>query len=87
MLVVGSGCDGAPYFRIFNPENQTKRFDPERIYIKKWVPEFESSSYPKPIVDHGFARKRCLEIYGTALGKSVKPKKHKSVIGSNWSSL
>ncbi len=67
--VVGSGCDGAPYFRIFNPESQTKRFDPEKTYIKKWVPEFESESYPKPIVDHNFARKRCLEAFGLAMQK------------------
>lgn len=65
--VVGSGCDGAPYFRIFNPDSQTERFDPEKNYIKKWVPEFESKSYTKPIVDHAFARKRCLESYGAAL--------------------
>jgi deoxyribodipyrimidine photo-lyase len=63
----GSGCDAAPYFRIFNPYLQTKRFDPDFIYIKKWVPEFQEFSYPKPIVDHEFARKRCLETYAKAL--------------------
>lgn len=63
----GSGCDAAPYFRIFNPYLQTKKFDPELRYIRKWVPEFEGFSYPKPLVDHEFARKRCLEVYSRAL--------------------
>jgi deoxyribodipyrimidine photo-lyase len=63
----GSGCDAAPYFRIFNPYLQTKRFDPDLKYIRKWVPEFEQLTYPKPIVDHEFSRKRCLEVYSKAL--------------------
>jgi deoxyribodipyrimidine photo-lyase len=63
----GTGCDAAPYFRIFNPYLQTKRFDPELKYIRKWVPEFEEFIYPQPIVEHEFARKRCLEVYGKAL--------------------
>jgi len=65
----GSGCDAAPYFRIFNPYLQTKKFDPELKYIRKWVPEFEELTYPKPIVHHEFARKRCLEVYGKAGNK------------------
>ncbi|MBK7884083.1 MAG: deoxyribodipyrimidine photo-lyase [Chitinophagaceae bacterium] len=65
----GSGCDAAPYFRIFNPYLQTKKFDPELKYIKKWVPEFQEFNYPKPIVGHEFARKRCLEVYAKALRK------------------
>ena len=63
----GSGCDAAPYFRIFNPYLQTKKFDPDLKYIKKWVPEFEELTYPQPIVNHEFARKRCLEVYAKAL--------------------
>lgn len=63
----GSGCDAAPYFRIFNPYEQTKKFDPDLSYIRKWVPEFEDFSYPPPIVDHKFARERCLEVYKQAL--------------------
>ncbi len=63
----GSGCDSAPYFRIFNPYLQTKKFDPNLAYIKKWVPEFEEFTYPKPMVDHEFARKRCLSLYSSAL--------------------
>lgn len=62
-----SGCDAAPYFRIFNPAEQTKKFDPKFEYIKKWVPEFQELTYPKPIVDHKFARERCLNAYKTAL--------------------
>jgi deoxyribodipyrimidine photo-lyase len=63
----GSGCDAAPYFRIFNPYLQTKKFDPELKYIKKWVPEFEEFDYPKPIVEHTFARERCLKVYKEGL--------------------
>ena len=65
--VAGSGCDSVPYFRIFNPYIQTKKFDPQFKYVRKWVPEFEDFSYPAPIVGHDFARKRCLEIYRRAL--------------------
>ena len=63
----GSGCDAAPYFRIFNPYLQTQKFDPKLEYIKKWVPEFQEFTYPKPMVVHEEARKRCLEVYGKAL--------------------
>lgn len=59
----GTGVDAAPYFRIFNPYSQTKKFDSDLAYIKKWVPEFESFDYPKPIVDHAMARERCLAAY------------------------
>lgn len=65
----GSGCDAAPYFRIFNPYLQTQKFDPELKYIRRWVPEFEELTYQQPIVDHEFARKRCLDVYGKALKK------------------
>lgn len=63
----GSGCDAAPYFRIFNPTIQLKKFDKGLEYVKKWVPEFQEFNYPTPIVDHEFARKRALEVYGKAL--------------------
>lgn len=63
----GCGVDAAPYFRIFNPYLQTLKFDPTFAYIKKWVPEFESFSYPKPIVDHKEAREKCLKTYKDAL--------------------
>jgi deoxyribodipyrimidine photo-lyase len=63
----GSGCDAAPYFRVFNPYLQTQKFDKDLKYIKKWVPEFEDFSYPKPIVEHDMARRRCLEVYKAGL--------------------
>ena len=63
----GSGCDAAPYFRVFNPELQTKKFDPDLKYIQKWVPEFQELTYPKPIVEHKFARERALDRYKSAL--------------------
>lgn len=65
----GSGCDAAPYFRVFNPYLQTKKFDPELKYIRQWVPEYSELHYPRPIVEHELARKRCLEVYAAALKK------------------
>lgn len=65
----GSGCDAAPYFRIFNPALQTMKFDKDLSYISKWVPEFQEFSYPKPVVQHEIARKRALEVYARALKK------------------
>jgi deoxyribodipyrimidine photo-lyase len=63
----GSGCDAAPYFRVFNPTLQMQKFDPQLEYVKKWVPEFLEFSYSKPIVDHNMARKRVVEVYQKAL--------------------
>lgn len=63
----GCGTDAAPYFRIFNPAEQTKKFDPDYHYIRRWVPEFDTPKYPKPMVEHTFARQRCLETYKKAL--------------------
>ncbi len=63
----GSGCDAAPYFRIFNPAIQQKKFDPEGIYIKKWLPDFYEFGYPDPIVEHAFARDRAIRVYREAL--------------------
>lgn len=65
--VAGSGVDAAPYFRIFNPTTQIDKFDKDHKYIKKWVPEYQKPSYPKPIVNHKEARERCLKTYKTAL--------------------
>lgn len=62
-----SGCDAAPYFRVFNPALQTEKFDKDLKYIRKWVPEFLTKDYPKPIVVHEEARKRVLEAYAKAL--------------------
>lgn len=63
----GTGCDAAPYFRVFNPYEQTKKFDPELKYVKMWVPELELPFYKTPIVDHKFARDRALSVYKKAL--------------------
>jgi deoxyribodipyrimidine photo-lyase len=63
----GTGCDAAPYFRIFNPTEQARKFDPNEIYIKKWIPEYGTSAYPKPMVDHKMARERTLKAYKEAL--------------------
>ncbi|MEO6631701.1 MAG: deoxyribodipyrimidine photo-lyase, partial [Mucilaginibacter sp.] len=64
----GSGTDAAPYFRIFNPESQLNKFDPKLEYVKKWVPEYaDFTKYPNPIVDHAFARERCLREFKAAL--------------------
>ena len=66
----GSGNDAAPYFRVFNPELQTKRFDPKFEYIKKWVPESDTKKYAQPIVEHKFARERVLKVFKEALANS-----------------
>jgi len=63
----GSGTDAAPYFRIFNPTSQMEKFDKERAYIKRWIPEYDTPDYPDPMVDHRFARARCLETYKKTL--------------------
>jgi deoxyribodipyrimidine photo-lyase len=65
--VAGCGVDAAPYFRIFNPTTQIQKFDKDLDYIKKWVPEFQELTYPSPIVEHKFARERCLKTYKEAL--------------------
>lgn len=65
----GTGCDAAPYFRIFNPAEQQKKFDPKLEYIKTWIPEFGTSAYPAPMVDHARARKHTLEVYKQALSE------------------
>ncbi len=64
----GSGCDSAPYFRIFNPTSQTLKFDPDLSYIKTWIKDFNKYHVP-PIVEHEFARKRALEVYRRALNE------------------
>lgn len=63
----GSGCDAAPYFRVFNPTLQAQKFDKDGWYIRKWVPEFDQLTYVQPIAQHETARKRALEVYGKAL--------------------
>lgn len=65
----GTGVDAAPYFRIFNPASQARKFDADGTYISKWVPELNQFSYPLPVVDHQLARERTLSAYKIALGK------------------
>ncbi len=64
----GCGVDAAPYFRIFNPAEQVKKFDKDLVYINQWVPELHTPAYPQPIVDHKEARERCLRVYKEAVG-------------------
>nr|WP_299067556.1 deoxyribodipyrimidine photo-lyase [uncultured Allomuricauda sp.] len=64
----GSGVDAAPYFRIFNPMTQVDKFDNQREYISKWVPELQELTYPPKMVDHKMARERCLKVYKEAVG-------------------
>jgi deoxyribodipyrimidine photo-lyase len=63
----GTGCDAAPYFRVFNPTEQARKFDAKGQYIRKWVPEIDELHYPKPIVEHTFARNRAIKTYKEAL--------------------
>ena len=63
----GTGVDAAPYFRVFNPSEQIKRFDKDYQYIKKWVKEWNTDQYPDPIVEHKMARNRALDTYKNAL--------------------
>ena len=68
----GSGCDAAPYFRVFNPKLQLERFDPQLNYVKRWVPEYGSASYSRPIVVHEAARNRALRVFKEALSGEGK---------------
>ena len=63
----GTGCDSAPYFRIFNPKEQLKKFDSKLMYVNKWINDLNEFSYPDEIIDHKFARQRCLDTYKEAL--------------------
>ena len=64
----GTGCDAAPYFRVFNPEIQLKKFDDKGIYIRKWIPEFDLG-YGEPIIDHAYARDRAIATYKAGILK------------------
>lgn len=65
----GTGCDAAPYFRVFNPTIQAEKFDPDRIYQRRWIPDLDMPSYPAPIVEHTMARDRAILTYRTALAE------------------
>ncbi len=66
----GTGCDAAPYFRVFNPYEQVKKFDPDLKYITNWVKDLNELTYPAPIIEHKFARKRAIETYKKGLEKT-----------------
>lgn len=63
----GCGCDAAPYFRVFNPQTQAEKFDPDGKYIRKWVPELDSFDYKRPMVEHNAARERAIKVYREGL--------------------
>ena len=63
----GTGCDAAPYFRIFNPSAQLKKFDKNLNYVKRLIPEYGTNEYPEPIVEHTLARERCLAVYKSGI--------------------
>ncbi len=70
--VAGCGTDAAPYFRVFNPETQQKKFDKNLAYVRKWIAEYGTPNYSKPMIDHKFARERCLQTYKKALSFSAE---------------
>ncbi|MNI18586.1 Deoxyribodipyrimidine photo-lyase [compost metagenome] len=63
----GSGCDAAPYFRVFNPIIQAEKFDKKQEYSRQWIPELGTTDYPEPIIAHPIARERALKAYASAL--------------------
>jgi deoxyribodipyrimidine photo-lyase len=67
----GTGCDAAPYFRVFNPETQQKKFDPRNEYVRQWITDFGKSCYPAKMVDHDFARNRAIAIYKSGIKKNL----------------
>jgi deoxyribodipyrimidine photo-lyase len=67
----GTGCDAAPYFRVFNPETQQKKFDPQNEYVKRWVKNFGKPGYPEKMVDHDFARQRVITTYKAGIRKTL----------------
>jgi len=68
----GTGCDAAPYFRVFNPSRQQENFDRDYTYVKQWIPDFDHENYITPIVEHKFARNRAIETYKDGLEQYSK---------------
>jgi deoxyribodipyrimidine photo-lyase len=69
--VAGCGADAAPFIRIFNPSSQAARYDGEREYIRRWIPELETGDYAAPIIDHAQAREQALEALKKIKGHSL----------------
>ena len=69
--VAGTGCDGAPFFRIFNPYTQADTFDAHKRYIKKWIPELDTKDYPEPMIDHKMAYHRAIERYREGIARYI----------------
>lgn len=67
----GTGVDAVPYFRVFNPETQREKFDPDSRYVKKWVEEFGTDKYPEKMLDHKEARKKAIETYKKVLSEKT----------------
>jgi deoxyribodipyrimidine photo-lyase len=67
--VAGSGYDAAPYFRVFNPELQAAKFDPDSVYRARWIEEYNTPLYPEPIVSLSETRARALADYSTMRGE------------------
>lgn len=67
----GTGVDASPYFRVFNPTTQIEKFDKNHIYIRRWVKDFNSKSYPEPMVEHKFARERAISTYKEAISGTL----------------
>lgn len=67
----GTGSDAAPYFRVFNPETQLEKFDPERKYVRRWVADYGGKTYPEKIIDHEFARQRAIETYRSGIKRKM----------------
>ncbi|MDD2559244.1 MAG: deoxyribodipyrimidine photo-lyase [Bacteroidales bacterium] len=63
----GTGCDAAPYFRVFNPAEQLRKFDPDKAYVRQWIPELHTASYPSEMLEHTQARERAISTYRSAL--------------------
>lgn len=66
----GTGCDAAPYFRVFNPASQLEKFDKKGRYVRTWVKDLDELTYPEPMVEHKMARERAISTYKNALADS-----------------